>query len=484
MTEHLLTTVHGGLGIVTLNRPQALNSLSLPMVRALRAALDAWRSDAAVHAVLICSSNEKAFCAGGDIRFFYEAARATSMQGSALIEDFFTEEYALNYVIATYPKPYIALMNGVIMGGGMGIAETGRLRIVTDNTKMAMPEVNIGLFPDVGGTYFLSRAPGELGTYLGLTGETIGPADALYCGMADAYLPYAQFAKLQEALRSIDAPSGAKMLEKAHEICAMHQKILLPAESLLARMRNLIDAAFSQHSVSAILQALEQNTSPEHSAVAQHTAATMRKRSPLLMAVTLEALRRAKQMDLASCLRMERNLVRRTFEHGEVTEGVRALVIDKDNAPRWNPPTLQAVTPSMVEHFFAPCWSAPLHPLAYLEAQAGQTMRGVNPGNRALMIDLTLAADTRDAVLKLIVDNGHASLAYDPGCLVFEVMQDEQDPLRVVIFEVWQNQAALEAHWKTPRFMAYRAARQALGTADFVKRVDSWLVPAVMQEFE
>ncbi|MFM2398169.1 MAG: hypothetical protein RL341_326, partial [Pseudomonadota bacterium] len=168
MTEHLHTAVHGGLAVITLNRASALNSLSLPMVRALRAALDAWRIDEAVHAVLICSSSERAFCAGGDIRFFYETARGTAMQGAALLEDFFTEEYALNYVIATYPKPYIALMNGVIMGGGMGIAETGRFRVVTDNTKMAMPEVNIGLFPDVGGTYFLSRAPGEIGTYLGL----------------------------------------------------------------------------------------------------------------------------------------------------------------------------------------------------------------------------------------------------------------------------------------------------------------------------
>ncbi|MGL4575624.1 MAG: 3-hydroxyisobutyryl-CoA hydrolase, partial [Burkholderiaceae bacterium] len=193
MTEHLHTAAQYGLGVITLNRASALNSLSLPMVRALRAALDAWRHDEAVHAVLICSSSERAFCAGGDIRFFYEAARGTAMQGAALLEDFFTEEYALNYVIATYPKPYIALMNGVIMGGGMGIAETGRFRVVTDNTKMAMPEVNIGLFPDVGGTYFLSRAPGEIGTYLGLTGEIIGAADALYCGMADAYLPYSEF---------------------------------------------------------------------------------------------------------------------------------------------------------------------------------------------------------------------------------------------------------------------------------------------------
>jgi enoyl-CoA hydratase/carnithine racemase/quinol monooxygenase YgiN len=482
MTEHLHTARQGGLGIITLNRPGALNSLSLDMVRALRAALDAWRHDEAVHAVLITSSSERAFCAGGDIRFFYDAARGTAMQGAALLEDFFTEEYALNYVIATYPKPYIALMNGVIMGGGMGIAETGRFRVVTDNTKMAMPEVNIGLFPDVGGTYFLSRAPGEIGTYLGLTGEIIGPADALYCGMADAYLPYSEFAGFAAALsdstsRTIHAPFGPKMLEKAHEYCVPFQRVLAPEQSTMAHMRSFIDWAFHHDSVAAILEALEQKACPEYLEFSQKTAATMRKRSPLLMAVTLEALRRATTMSLAQCLRMERNLVRRTFEHGEVVEGVRALVIDKDNAPQWNPPQTNQVTAAMVARFFEPCWPTHLHPLATLEQQAPKRMQGVAPGNRALMIDITLAPGTRDAVVELIVRNGHESLAYDPGCLAFEVMQHESDANRIVIHEVWQNQAALEAHWNTERFKAYRAARAALGAADFVKRVDTWLVP-------
>jgi enoyl-CoA hydratase/carnithine racemase/quinol monooxygenase YgiN len=478
MTEHLHTAVHGGLAVITLNRASALNSLSLPMVRALRDALDAWRHDEAVHAVLICSSSEKAFCAGGDIRFFYEAARGNAVQGAALLEDFFTEEYALNYVIATYPKPYIALMNGVIMGGGMGIAETGRFRVVTDNTKMAMPEVNIGLFPDVGGTYFLSRAPGEIGTYLGLTGEIIGAADALYCGMADAYLPYGEFEAFKDALRNIHAPSGQKMLENAHGYCVKHQKTYDPLQSAMARMRPIIDLAFSQHGVQDIMLALEQKACPEYQEFAAQTLATMRKRSPLLMAVTLEALRRAKTMSLADCLRVERSLVRRTFEHGEAVEGIRALVIDKDNAPQWNPARVEDVTPAMIEQFFAPCWPANMHSLATLEQHAPLRMRGIVPGNRALMIDITLAPGTRDAVLNLIVRNGHESLAYDPGCLAFEVMQHEADANRIVIHEVWQNQAALEAHWNTERFKAYRTARAALGAADFVKRVDTWLVPA------
>ncbi|MGL4575841.1 MAG: enoyl-CoA hydratase/isomerase family protein, partial [Burkholderiaceae bacterium] len=248
--------------------------------------------------------------------------------------------------------------------------------------------------------------------------------------------------------------------------------------SVLAPLRSFIDWAFHHDNVDAILAALEQKACAEYTEFAQKTAATMRKRSPLLMAVTLEALRRAKTMSLPDCLRMERNLVRRTFEHGEAVEGIRALVIDKDNAPQWNPQRLEDVTPAMVEQFFAPCWPAHMHPLATLEQHAPLRMRGIAPGNRALMIDITLAPGTRDAVLALIVCNGHESLAYDAGCLAFEVMQHEADPNRIVIHEVWQNQAALDAHWNTERFKAYRAARAALGAADFVKRVDTWLVPA------
>ncbi len=185
MTDHVLTRVANGTGMITLDRPKALNSLSLAMVRRLTEILLAWRDDAAVDAVVLASSSEKALCAGGDIRFFYEAGHATPTGGSALLEDFFTEEYALNHLIHFYPKPYIALMDGVVMGGGMGIAQGGPetgLRIVTERTKMAMPEVNIGLFPDVGGSHFLSHAPGQLGNYLGLTGPDDRRRRRAVCG--------------------------------------------------------------------------------------------------------------------------------------------------------------------------------------------------------------------------------------------------------------------------------------------------------------
>jgi enoyl-CoA hydratase/carnithine racemase len=357
MSEHVQVRTAQRTGILTLDRPKALNSLSLDMVRALTAALLAWRADDGIDAAVITSSSEKALCAGGDIRFFHQAGQATPQGGSALLEDFFTEEYALNHLIHFYPKPYIALMDGVVMGGGMGIAQGGPdcgLRIVTERTKMAMPEVNIGLFPDVGGSHFLSHAPGRLGDYLGLTGLTIGAADALYVGLADLFVPGAQM----DALRAlIDATPGAQLPDAIRAFAAPFAN--QAGNSTLQAQRDAIDRHFGAGEVAAVMASLEGDADP----FAQQALAAMRQRSPLLMCVTREMLARGKTLDVADCLRMERELVRRTFEHGEVIEGVRALVVDKDNAPRWNPPALADVTPAMVEAFFAPVWPAWAHPL-------------------------------------------------------------------------------------------------------------------------
>jgi len=360
MSEYVQTRVANGTGIITLDRPKALNSLSLEMVRALTASLLAWRSDASVDAVVITSSSEKALCAGGDIRFFHQAGHAAPTAGSALLEDFFTEEYALNHLIHFYPKPYIALMDGVVMGGGMGIAQGGPgsgLRIVTERTKMAMPEVNIGLFPDVGGSHFLSHAPGALGMYLGLTGLTIGAADALYVGLADVFVPAAQLEALQAL---IGATPGAQLAVAIRAFAAPFAQQAGASE--LEAQRALVDQHFGASSVPAVMASLEGDDSP----FAQKALNAMRQRSPLMMCVTREMLVRGAGMDVAECLRMERSLVRRNFEHGEVLEGVRALVIDKDNAPQWNPPTLDAVTPEMVARFFEPVWPAWAHPLRHL----------------------------------------------------------------------------------------------------------------------
>jgi enoyl-CoA hydratase/carnithine racemase len=355
MTEYVQTRVANRTGIITLDRPKALNSLSLDMVRALTEALRAWREDAGVDAVVIGSSREKALCAGGDIRFFHDAGKATPRTGSPLLEDFFTEEYALNHLIHFYPKPYIALMDGVVMGGGMGIAQGGPacgLRIVTERSRIAMPEVNIGLFPDVGGSHFLSHAPGRLGHYLGVTGVTIGAADAIYVGLADVFVPAAQL----EALRALIAATPGAGLPAAIRAFAAP---FAPEAGELEAQRAAIDRHFGADGVAAVMASLEADDSP----FAQKTLATMRQRSPLMMSVTRAMLVRAESLGVADCLRMERALVRRTFEHGEVLEGVRALVIDRDNAPQWNPPLLADVTPAMVAWFFEPVWPAHAHPL-------------------------------------------------------------------------------------------------------------------------
>ncbi|MEW7849978.1 enoyl-CoA hydratase/isomerase family protein [Massilia aurea] len=354
MPDHVLTRIANRTGIITLDRPKALNSLSLAMVRALTAILLEWRLDAGVDAVLITSSSEKALCAGGDIRFFHEVGNATPQGGSALLEDFFTEEYALNHLIHFYPKPYIALMDGVVMGGGMGIAQSGPecgLRIVTERTRMAMPEVNIGLFPDVGGSHFLSHAPGRLGMYLGLTGLTIGAADALYVGLADVFVASTDLPALNAL---IETTPGAQLPAAIRAFAAAPV-----GESELQANRARIDAHFGADSVAAILASLEGDASP----FAQKALSAMRQRSPLMMCVTRELLLRGAALDVADCLRMERSLVRRNFEHGEVLEGVRALVIDKDNAPQWNPASLGLVTDQMVARFFEPVWPAHAHPL-------------------------------------------------------------------------------------------------------------------------
>lgn len=359
MTEHVLIETHGQTGILTLNRPTALNSLSLEMVRALAGALRAWQHDPAIDRVLVRSSSEKAYCAGGDIRFFHQKGSATATGGAALIEDFFTEEYALNHLIHHYPKPYIALMDGVVMGGGMGIAQAGpqaRLRVVTERTKMAMPEVAIGLFPDVGGGYFLSRATGQTGTYLGVTGETIGAACALYAGLADVFVPAAELPALQAAVLSA---ARGQSRDTVREFAQRFAASADPAQSPLALHRDAIDRHFSADTVPAIIASLQTDTT----AFAAGAQNTMAKRSPLMMCVTLSQLRRSASLGVADCLRMERTMVRRCFEHGEVIEGVRALAIDKDHSPRWNPSSLNDVTGAMIDRFFESAWPDYAHPL-------------------------------------------------------------------------------------------------------------------------
>jgi enoyl-CoA hydratase/carnithine racemase len=367
------TSVAGGVGLITLNRPKALNALSLPMVQALLATLQAWRDDPGVFAVAIRGSNKigrpgspealfGGFCAGGDIRFFHQAALA----GDAALETFFTEEYNLNHLIHTYPKPYIAFMDGVVMGGGMGLSQGASLRIVTEKTKMAMPETGIGLFPDVGGGYFLSRCPGHVGEYLALTGDTIGGEQALAWGLADVCVPSGDLPALWAALQTCGS-AGQLKLWIATNVIAAYASSAGDAATLDAK----IESAFGLPSVAAMVSALEaQGTKP-----ARAIAATLRQRSPLMLHVVLEQIRRARSMTLADDLRMERDLVQHCFDTrhlnrsgaaSETVEGIRALAVDKDFKPQWNPARIDDVTVQMVAPFFVSPWAPLEHPLKHL----------------------------------------------------------------------------------------------------------------------
>ncbi|APW46743.1 enoyl-CoA hydratase/isomerase family protein [Rhodoferax antarcticus] len=364
VVNEVLTEIRGQVGFITLNRPAALNALTLQMIRALTTCLLAWREDARVQAVAIRGSNKAgpfgAFCAGGDIRFFHQAL----LSGDPSPEDFFTEEYTLNHLIHTYPKPYMAFMDGVVMGGGMGISQGASHRLVTARSKIAMPETTIGLFPDVAGGYFLSRCPGHTGEWLALTGTTLTAAQAIAMGLADHCLEVDQQAAAWDALGQIDLGQSLQLSDWIATYC-----IAISAEDI--RARGQIDHYFSMDGVVSIVQALE----ADNADWAQQTAAQLRQRSPLMLHLTLAQIRRARHMSLAEDLRMERDMVRHCFfprhlrrsaAQTETAEGIRALAVDKDNTPHWQPACIEDVTPDMVLAFFDSPWAAHCHPLCDL----------------------------------------------------------------------------------------------------------------------
>ncbi|HWH42488.1 MAG TPA: enoyl-CoA hydratase/isomerase family protein [Usitatibacter sp.] len=355
----LLADVRAGVATITLNRPGALNALSFGMIEEMPRLLDAWERDDAVRVVVLRGAGEKAFCAGGDIRMLHDSFRA----GTEGYHDFFIREYALDHRIHRYPKPVVALVDGIVMGGGMGISQGAALRIVGDRTRMAMPETTIGLFPDVGGSYFLSRVPGKLGIYLGLAGPTMRAADALYCGLADIYLSPGSMARVDEwmaeAAASKDPRAAVKALASRDE-----RGSLPPAE--LAALRPAIDRHFGAPTVEAIMASLASEAG-EHREWAQRTLEALAKRSPTMLKVTLEQLQRGATMGLADCFRMELGLIYTCFEQGDFVEGIRALIVDKDNRPHWRPPAIDEVDQAAVARFFAPRWSpAQTHPLYHL----------------------------------------------------------------------------------------------------------------------
>jgi enoyl-CoA hydratase/carnithine racemase len=363
VSDEVATYVANHIGFIELERPKALNALSTGMIRAMHAALDQWREDPDVFAVVVRSQHPRAFCAGGDIRFLYESAQ----RGEHDVRDtFFIEEYRLNHAIFTYPKPYIALMNGVVMGGGMGISQgahrTGGLRVVTDSTKMAMPETRIGLFPDVGSGWFLSRTPGALGRYLAVTGETIGAAEALYADLADAYIADAALPALVDTLRSEAFERGADVVACIERETQAHQVAPAPDASSLAHSRELIDRHFALADVTQILASLENERDGDAADWAEQTIAVLRERSPLSMAVSLEVVTRA-EGSMSDVLRCDLDLTRTSFTLGDTVEGIRARIIDKDNAPRWRFARIEDVGAADVARMFESPWPANEHPL-------------------------------------------------------------------------------------------------------------------------
>ncbi|WP_341312365.1 enoyl-CoA hydratase/isomerase family protein [Paraburkholderia sp. IMGN_8] len=363
VSDEVATYVANRIGFIELERPKALNALSTGMIRAMHAALDQWREDPDVLAVVVRSQHPRAFCAGGDIRFLYESAQ----RGEHDVRDtFFIEEYRLNHAIFTYPKPYIALMNGVVMGGGVGISQgahrTGGLRVVTNSTRMAMPETRIGLFPDVGASWFLSRTPGALGRYLAVTGETIGAADALYAGLADAYIDDSALPALVDTLRSELFERGSDVVACIERETRSHRVVPNPEDSSLASTRALIDRHFALPDVVQILASLERESEGDAAEWAEQTIGVLRERSPLSMAVSLEVVTRA-EGSMADVLRCDLDLTRTCFEHGDVIEGIRARIIDKDNAPRWRFARIEDVSAADVEKMFESPWPANEHPL-------------------------------------------------------------------------------------------------------------------------
>ncbi|MYS87310.1 enoyl-CoA hydratase/isomerase family protein [Embleya scabrispora] len=325
----------GRLGRITLNRPRAINALDHPMVRRMHAALTDWASADEVAAVLVTGAGERGLCAGGDIR----AIRADALVGGHAAREFWRDEYLLNARIAAFPKPYVAIMDGVVMGGGVGISAHGDIRIVTERSAVAMPETGIGFVPDVGGTYLLSRAPGELGTHLALTAGTIGAADAILCGLADHFVPVERLPALLEALAAEDpADAVARHAEDA------------PAGELDER-RGWIDVCYAADTVEEIVDRLLGSGEP----AAKEAAELIEAKSPTSLKVTLAALRRARALgSLALVLDQEYRVSCASLGTDDLVEGIRAQVVDKDRNPRWSPATLAQVDVAEVEAFFAP----------------------------------------------------------------------------------------------------------------------------------
>ncbi len=335
-SDEVLTRAHGGVRFLILNRPKAINSLTHSMVRTMHSVLRDWESDDDVHTVVIAGAGDRGLCAGGDIVAIYHSILT---DGGSETRKFYHDEYILNHYIARYPKPYVVLMDGIVMGGGVGVSVHGSTRVVTDTSKMALPEVGIGFVPDVGGTYYLSRAPGNLGLHAALTGSPFSGSDAIAMGFADHYVSHTALYDFAQAI----VDDGLDAAVKRHAVA--------PPSSNLVAQRSWIDECYAGDTVADIVAALR-----GHDAGPANDAANLiATRSPTALAVALEAVRRAARLDtLEDVLRQEYRVSCATLRSHDHAEGIRAQVIDKDRNPQWSPSSLSAVSAADVEAFFAP----------------------------------------------------------------------------------------------------------------------------------
>jgi enoyl-CoA hydratase len=337
----LIARKEGFAGIIRLNRPKAINAVTLEMFRYIDKALDRFEADPAVAVILLEGAGDRGLCAGGDIRALWESSKVRGDLGKTL----WREEYILNARIAKFAKPYIAFMDGIVMGGGVGLSAHSSHRVVTERTKLAMPEVGLGFFPDVGGTWLLSHAPGEIGTYFGLTGQTMNGPDAIYARFADAVVPSGGLSALREVLTKVRPGTTSA------EIKAMIDSFATGETSgPVAAMQPKIDGWFAHDRMEGIVAALQRDGSE----LARSTLKTLNEKSPRGMVVTLKLLRLARaSSSLEECLVREYRAALQVFASDDFREGVRAAVIDKDRNPKWSPPRIEDVTPEMVAPYFA-----------------------------------------------------------------------------------------------------------------------------------
>jgi enoyl-CoA hydratase/carnithine racemase len=337
----LIARREGAAGIIRLNRPKAINAVTLEMFRDIETALDMFETDPAIALILLEGAGERGLCAGGDIRALYESSKISGDLGQIL----WREEYILNARIAKFAKPYVSFMDGIVMGGGVGLSAHSSHRIVTERTKLAMPEVGLGFFPDVGGTWLLARSPGEIGTYFALTGQTMNGPDAVYAGFADAVVPSGKLAALREALTKVRCGVTPQEVEALIDSFATGEKA-----GPVAAIEPQIDRWFGHDRVQDIVAALQQDGSE----LAQSTLKTLNEKSPRGMVVALKLLRLARaSSSLEQCLVREYRAALEVFRSDDFREGVRAAVIDKDRNPKWSPARIEDVTPEMVAPYFA-----------------------------------------------------------------------------------------------------------------------------------